>query len=125
MATKQTRPIIISNSEGGQTTGTLHYVAYTQKELMGRAWKALGLFWGLAIITVFIPLAHFFLVPGFLIAGPVVAYSRYRAKDVMESASGQCPTCHEESIILLEASDQLPKWTYCSANNDPVQLADA
>ncbi len=125
MATEQTRPIIISNSGGEQTTGTLHYLVYTQQELMVRAWKALGLFWGLAVITVFIPIAHFFLVPGFLIAGPVVAYSRYRAKDTMERANGKCPTGDEETAIPLEASDQLPKWTYCSANNDPVQLADA
>ncbi len=125
MTTKQTRPIIISNSEGEQTKGTLHYQVYSKQEQMGRAWKALGLFWGLAVVTVFIPIAHFFLVPGFLIAGPIVAYSRYRAVEAVERASGECPTCHEEMSVSLEASDKLPKWTYCSANNDPIQLADA
>ncbi len=124
MAERQSRPIRISNSNGQQTTGTLNLSVYTPQERMGRAAKVLGICWGLAVVTLFIPIAHFALVPGFLIAGPVAGYLRYRSSEVMESAAGECPTCHEQVTVPLEAGDSLPKWTYCSAHNDPIQLSE-
>jgi len=125
MTEQQSRAIKISNSNGQQTTGTLSYMVYTKQQRVARAAKTLGIFWGLAVVTLFIPLAHFVLVPGFFIAGPIVAYLRYRVTETVDKASGECPTCHEQVTIQLDASDRLPKWTYCSANNDPIQLSEA
>jgi len=36
------------------------------------------MFWGLALVSVFIPLAHFILVPSFVLAGIVTALVRSR-----------------------------------------------
>ncbi len=124
MATKQTRPVRISNSRDQQTEGLLHYFTYAKNERLARAGKLLGIFWGLAVVTLFIPLAHFLLVPGFLIAGPIMAFVRYRVDESMEKVSGECPTCHEEVDIPLEVGDKLPKWTYCSPHHDSVRIAD-
>src|SRR6185503_7590772 len=46
---------------------------------MRRALLGLGTFWGIAILCVFIPIAHFVLVPSFLIIGIVVGVRRVRA----------------------------------------------
>ncbi|HED39331.1 MAG TPA: hypothetical protein ENJ13_02750 [Chromatiales bacterium] len=124
MSTTIHRTIRIENADNGSTIGQLHITTYSQKERTARAIKMLALMWGLAIITLFIPLAHFVLVPGFLIAGPVIAYKRYQMAQHPSKADGECPTCKQPLSIHLEPSDTLPMWSYCSANNDPVQLID-
>ncbi|HHH36775.1 MAG TPA: hypothetical protein ENK48_08130 [Gammaproteobacteria bacterium] len=124
MAERQSRPIRISNSNGQHTEGTLNYSVYTPRERMLRGAKALGICWGLAVLSIPLIGAHWVLVPGFLIAGPVVGYRRYHSTESMESAVGECPTCHQQVTIPLEAGDRLPKWTYCPANNDPIQLTE-
>lgn len=124
MSTTVQRTIRIENAENQSTIGQLHITTYSQQERTSRAVKMLMLCWGLALITLFIPLAHFVLVPGFLIAGPIVAYKRYQMAEHPSNADGDCPTCKQPSSIHLEPSDSLPMWTYCSANSDPVQLID-
>ncbi len=51
--------------------------------------------WGLAVISIFIPLGHFFLVPAFFIAGPVVFLMGLREQVRLEGARGTCPMCGE------------------------------
>lgn len=125
MTERQSRVIKFSNADGEATTGTLNYTVYSKQQRMTRGLSALGICWGLAVVTLFIPIAHFVLVPGFLIAGPVAGYMRYRLTETMEEATGECPTCREQVTIPLEANDRLPKWTYCPARNDPIQLSEA
>jgi hypothetical protein len=60
---------------------------------VGRAVVALLVCWALALVSVFIILAHFVLVPGFLIAGPVLAYLRFRVARAVTSIDGACPRC--------------------------------
>ena len=47
----------------------------------------------LAAVTVFVPLLHFFLVPGFLIAAPVSAYLLSRREGKIVHAETRCPSC--------------------------------
>lgn len=83
------------------------------------------MFWAMAGVTLFIPLAHFVLVPGFLIAGPVVAVMVYRSEQARDHAEGRCPLCGEEITIKLEAKDEIPKWTYCPACNAALQITES
>src|SRR5258707_9076430 len=43
-----------------------------------RTLTGLGMFWGLGLASVFIPVAHFILVPTFVVAGLVMAVQRAR-----------------------------------------------
>lgn len=113
---------IALKTETGLNSGTLYSELPTSRERLARAGKLLALCWGLAVIAVFIPIAHFFLVPLFLIAGPVMAYLKYRVTELAEKAEGVCPECQASVSIALEPADRLPKWTYCPACNKPVQL---
>jgi len=63
-------------------------------ERTARALRAAGLCLGLALLTVFIPIAHFVLVPGFLLAAPFFAFRRLRERDSIVQLSGTCPRCN-------------------------------
>jgi hypothetical protein len=91
---------------------------------MKRALLRLAACWAAAGVTLFIPLAHFVLVPGFLIAGPVMAVGAYRTEWARNHATGHCPACQADITLALEAKDTLPKWTYCPACNVPLQIIE-
>jgi hypothetical protein len=59
----------------------------------GRALVALAACWGLAFPAVFLPVAHFVLVPGLLLAGPVLAALRLREGRRLVEIRGACPRC--------------------------------
>ena len=58
-----------------------------------RALKTLAACWGLAVAAVFLPVLHFVLVPGLLVLGPVLAWSRWREAHSLLLAEGDCPAC--------------------------------
>jgi hypothetical protein len=57
----------------------------------GRVLGGLGMFWGLAAVSVFIPVAHFLLVPTFAVA--VMAVKRAREDRRLVVLRGTCPRC--------------------------------
>jgi hypothetical protein len=76
-------------------------VSVTLRELglgqrIGRAVVALLTCWVLAAVSVFIVLAHFVLVPSFVVAGLVLAYFRLRTVRVVQRIHGACPRCGVE-----------------------------
>ena len=58
-----------------------------------RTLAGLGMFWGLALASVFIPVAHFVLVPTFVVAGIVLAVKRAREDRRLLLVRGACPRC--------------------------------
>ncbi len=75
------------------TAAAVRVRARTRRARGLRAAGALGGCWLLAAVTVFVPLGHFFLVPGFLIAGPVIAWQRLHEHTTVLDARGRCPAC--------------------------------
>ena len=65
-------------------------------ERLARTAAALGVCWGLALVIVFIPVAHFILVPTFFIAGIAVAVARAREATRLLGVHGVCPRCAAE-----------------------------
>lgn len=124
MASKEILDITISNDEGKYTDGVMHYTAYTSGDRTSRAIIALTACLAGAGITLFIPIAHFFLVPAFLIAGPVLFVLRIKQHEAKENVEGSCPSCNEKISITLENTDQLPKRTYCPACDKAIELAE-
>jgi hypothetical protein len=58
-----------------------------------RTLTGLGMFWGLGLASVFIPVAHFVLVPTFVVAGIVMAVKRAREDRRLLLVRGACPRC--------------------------------
>ena len=68
-------------------------IEQTPGERLVRAMAGLGAFWGLALIGLFIPLAHFILVPSFGIGGVIIAAKRAREDRRLAGVHGECPRC--------------------------------
>ena len=124
MIKKEQQAIQIKSSEGKHYQGTLTFATYDKNARLKRAFSIFGLCWLLACISLFIPIAHWFLVPSFLIAGPVMAVGRYKMTSANENVEGKCPVCDNDITIELDASDTLPKWTYCPICNKSIQLIE-
>lgn len=122
MSTVEKRPIEIRDSNNSGVAGTLNVTLFAPNDRTVRALKTLGLFWALAVGSIPIIIAHWVLVPGFLIAGPIMAVRRYRMTESVDGAEGTCPACKGAIKVSMETTDTLPKWTYCPACNAPIQL---
>lgn len=124
MPTSEQQPIVIKDNDGQAHTGALHLKAYDKHERIKRAVTAWVICWILAVLSLPILGAHWFLVPGFLIAGPVMAYRRYHAETTTEKATGECPACQSQITIPLEAKEHPELWKYCPNCNSPLHILD-
>jgi hypothetical protein len=123
MPETQIQPIHFRRNDGENSTdGQLAVTLFNDKDRMTRALKRLGLFWLLSVGSLPIIFAHWVLVPGFFIAGPVAAVMVYKVTEAKDHAKGVCPSCGESVEIKLEPKDSLPKWTYCPSCNNPLQI---
>jgi hypothetical protein len=123
MTTMVTRPILVKSGDI-TNDGVLHLQSFDDGERKIRAAKIWGMMWLFAVLSLPIIIAHFVLVPGFLIAGPVMAFKRYRLLEIPDHVSGKCPAGKEDFTLKLEASDHLPMWTHCPTCNASLQLLD-
>lgn len=124
MASKQELNIDIQDDNNNSADGTLYFTAYNPADRTTRAITALIVCWVIAGVTVFIPIAHFFLVPAFLIAGPIVGFSRYKQQDSKDRVEGTCPRHNGQITVKLENTDKLPKWTYCPECDGGIQFVE-
>lgn len=76
-----------------------------------RAAQGAGTYFGLAIVSVFIPVFHFILVPLFVILSITVGISRYRKLKYLNLTDTICPVC----------SNKL-KETALYFNEEPIRL---
>ena len=79
--------------DGKETRGAVELRALSARERAVRAWKLVGLLWGLALAAVLIPIAHFILVPGLFLAGCIAGPRAYRTQEVLVAGNGACPHC--------------------------------
>lgn len=125
MPSSETKTIQFRSNDGENSAeATLYTLVFEQNELTKRALARLGLCWLASVGSIPIIFAHWVLVPGFFIAGPIMAAAAYKMKTMPEKAEGRCPVCNESITIDLEAKDVLPKWTYCPNCNHSIQLAE-
>lgn len=98
MSVLEQRSILIKSGEL-ESDGLLYSQVFTPQERLRPAMKVWGLSWLLALASVPIIVAHWVLVPGFFLAGPIWAYKRYRTPSVPDHVSGHCPMRHEEISV--------------------------
>jgi len=75
------------------SSGQVNVILFSKRD---RVWRGsirgiIGL--SATILSVFIPVAHFLLVPLGLVLTPIIATSSYRTKVLILSGSGLCPGC--------------------------------
>jgi hypothetical protein len=75
------------------TQATATVLQQSPGQRLARTAAGLGLFWGLALVGLFIPVAHFILVPTFVVAGIAMAVVRAREDKRLLKVRGVCPRC--------------------------------
>src|SRR5436189_3490573 len=63
------QPFSLSGYHGRPTRGTVTIREFNRQQRTRRALEGLGKWWGVALLSVFIPVAHFVLVPSFVLYG--------------------------------------------------------
>lgn len=61
-----------------------------------RAAKKAGMFFGLAVVSVFIPVMHFFLVPLFLILTAYFGFKSFKDTKSVDLTAITCPVCNHD-----------------------------
>lgn len=86
---------ILRNNSFKQSPLDAEIIACTKKDVIILSIKKLGLFWGLAIISILIPILHFVLVPAFLLAGVYAFSSQFKNTHHLTKGGGTCPGCNK------------------------------
>ncbi len=127
-------PAVVSNDGATDVPGVLRYlgkpdtpaaVRLLRRTTRQRGWRAvdgLARCWGLAVVAVFIPLLHFILVPALVLAGPLVARSRWLERASVLRARGSCPGCGAALDVPLRQPAQEEMSFRCSACGRPLVL---
>jgi len=99
------QPFILSGYSGQPTRGTVTIHEFRREQRARRAFAVLGKWWGVALLCVFIPVAHFVLVPSFLAYGLWEFFQRIGTAELAAGARGTCPDCGAEQQL-----DLAPRW---------------
>jgi hypothetical protein len=69
--------------------------------------------WGIALVSAFIPVAHFVLVPAFLLLGVALFAKRVSTNERASPTRGTCPDCGVEQELDLSDKWELPYSLTC------------
>jgi len=88
-------------------------VSFDRRARSRRALRALGKWWGIALLSVFIPVAHFLLVPSFFLFGIFMSVQNLGTSELAKDARGVCPDCGTEQSLDLAAKWRVPQQVTC------------
>lgn len=121
MSLKIHKPVKILSHNGNEKLGEVVIEEFSKADRFKRTFKFLGLFWGLAIASAFIPLAHFILVPVFLIIGALSIGIVYPVQTIVQGGTGLCPYC-EASFEIVRMKDAWPLIDQCTKCRREVSI---
>ncbi|MCL4315261.1 MAG: hypothetical protein M1527_00010 [Gammaproteobacteria bacterium] len=105
--------MILTSRDGQCSSGAMLSTVYSPRERTLRALKAWAICWMLALLSLPIIGLHWFLVPGFSVAGVVLGVQRYRMREASRELNGRCVLCGKEFSLALEPNERAPLWKYC------------
>jgi hypothetical protein len=88
-----------------------------------RGLLALGACWGLAALTVLVPIAHFVLVPGFFLLGIFLLARRLREGATVLSVTGDCPKCGEPRSFVAGGRLEREMKVQCPVCRNELELS--
>src|SRR5574341_1886703 len=93
MMTETEVPVSLTAFGYPSRPATAIIIEQTLAQRFARTLAGLGMFWGLALVGLFIPVVHFVLVPTFVAAGMIMAVKRAREDRRLVKLHGACPRC--------------------------------
>jgi 4-hydroxybenzoate polyprenyltransferase len=120
--TPESRALVrVTSLEGKESRGVVQLRSLGAAERAKRAAKMVGILWGLAVLSVFVPIAHFVLVPGFFLAGLVAAAMVYRTEIVVVGGEASCPKCGA-AVSITPGTARWPMRETCEACQWPMTI---
>ncbi len=114
--------LTLTGYHGQPTPARLVVATFDRPQRVSRALKGLGGFWGAMVVSVFIPVAHFVLVPSFFFVGLWQFFRRLRMGELVKGAHGSCPDCGAEQDFEL-GSARFPQSVPCGSCHRGLTLA--
>lgn len=111
--TTRVQRILLNGYHGRPTAGTVTIREFDREGRVRRALAGLGQWWGIALLSVLIPVAHFVLVPAFLAYGAWRFFQRLGTAELATGARGTCPDCGAEQALELEPRWRAPQPVTC------------
>ena len=111
--TTRVQPIALNGYHGSPTSGSVTIHTFDREQRLRRAVAGLGKWWGVAVLCVFIPVAHFILVPSFLAYGAWQFFQRAGTVELATDARGTCPDCGAEQALELAPRWRVPQPVTC------------
>lgn len=96
----ETLAVSIQSNRGRTSAGTVQLRTWDKKERTARGIKVWAMSWGGAVVTLFIPLVHFFAVPLLLFAGPMLFFIFTAEQKAILGGEGTCPDCGQKIAIV-------------------------
>ena len=121
MINKIEQSVVVRSRDGITSPGKVFIQTWIRAERLKRSLKFLGYSWLFAVLSVFLPIAHFILVPGFLLAGPIAAYFVYHQESVVLGGESLCPKCGK-SFAIVRGPNKWPWEDYCSGCQAPFKI---
>ncbi len=118
------RPLTLSGYHGQPTPVRLLVASFDRPARVRRAFLGLGSYWGAMVVSVFIPIAHFVLVPSFFGIGIWQFFRRLKTQELVRGAHGRCPDCGTEQDFEL-GSRRFPQSVTCGSCHRGLTLAEA
>jgi hypothetical protein len=102
--------------------GTARVRTRDSAERTARAARAAGTCILLAAVSILLPIAHFILVPAFLLAAPVVAVRRLRERASIVGLTGTCPRCNETRAFEVKGPFGKDVRTSCATCSFAIEV---
>ena len=112
-AERRTQAIELHGFASEPGDGSVTIVSFDRAARWRRALQGVGTWWGVALLSVLIPVAHFVLVPSFFLFGVYTFAQRLVTAEQATDARGTCPDCGTEQALELAARWQVPQAITC------------
>ena len=113
MPTTHREAFLLQGYGSTPSDGIAEVIDFDSQDRFNRAVKGLGLSWAAAVGSILIPVAHFLLVPGFLVFGIAVFFRRLQTHRSTLSIRGRCPDCGSEQEFEKDLDWELPVSLVC------------
>ena len=113
--------VAVSLPSGEASLGEVIVCFWSKQQKTKRAFRALGMSWSAMIVSVFIPLLHFVLVPSFFIVGIALAFYQLNTDATLQSGQAQCPKCKKE-VKIEKSKLKWPIQDLCIACKSTIYL---
>lgn len=91
---KGRKVLIVGNvNDERRSEGFVYIQDFSRSDRALQAFKKLGLFWGIALLSILIPVFHFVTVPLFFFLGLFFAFRSYKAEGKVLGGETFCPHC--------------------------------